>query len=134
MKIQFEVSDLIPAAPEDIYNAWLNSKKHSDMTGGQANVSSKTGDSFDAWDGYIQGRNLVLELPGRILQSWRTTEFDDSDQDSLLEILFDTAGDGTKITIRHSNLPEHGMQYKQGWIDAYFIPMKTYFGDTTLRD
>ncbi len=134
MKIQFEVSDLIPAAPEDIYNAWLDSEKHSTMTGGQATVSSKVGDTFVAWDGYIQGRNLVLELPGRILQSWRTTEFDDSDQDSLLEILFDTAGDGTKITIRHSNLPEHGMQYKQGWIDAYFIPMKTYFGDTTLRD
>lgn len=134
MKIQFEVSDQIPGAPENIYSAWLDSKKHAAMTGGQANVSSKAGDPFDAWDGYIQGKNLVLEYPRRILQSWRTTEFAEDEQDSLLEILFDTAGDGTKITIRHSNLPEHGMQYKQGWIDAYFIPLKTYFGVTTLRD
>ena len=134
MKIQFEVSDLIPAAPDTIYNAWLDSKKHSGMTGGQANVSSKVGEPFDAWDGYIQGKNLVLEYPRRILQSWRTTKFDESEQDSQLEILFVPAGDGTKITIRHSNLPDHGMQYKQGWFDAYFLPMKSYFGNTLLTD
>jgi hypothetical protein len=45
-----------------------------------------------------------------------------------MEILLDPAGDGTKVTIRHSALPEHGMQYKQGWIDSYFLPMKEYFG------
>ena len=131
MRIQFEVSDLIPAPPEDIYHAWLDSKMHSEMTGGQAKLSAKAGGSFDTWDGYILGKNLVLEPPRRILQSWRTTEFAESDQDSLLEILFDTAGDGTRITIRHSNLPDHGMQYKQGWIDAYLTPMKSYFNDTS---
>ena len=62
MAIKFEVTDLIPAAPDTIYNAWLDSKEHSGMTGGQANVSSKVGDTFDAWDGYIQGKNSCFGI------------------------------------------------------------------------
>ena len=128
MSIEFEISDVIPASPEEIYEAWLNSEAHSRMTGGQAKISRNVGDTFEAWDGYIQGKNLELEFPRRILQQWRTTEFADTEKDSQLEILFDPADDGTRVTIRHTVLPEHGIQYQQGWIDAYFIPMKKYFG------
>jgi len=99
------------------------------MTGCQAKVSPNVGDTFEAWDRYIQGKNLELEYPRRILQEWRTTEFDETEKDSRLEILLDPAGEGTSVTIRHSDLPEHGMQYQQGWIDVYLLPMKAYFGD-----
>ncbi len=68
-----------------------------------------------------------LEPSSRILQLWRTSEFKDSDEDSLLEVLFESAEYGTKIRIRHTQLPEHGMQYQQGWRDAYLTPMKAYF-------
>jgi len=127
MSIKFEVSDLFPATPESVFNAWLDSDEHSRMTGGQAKVSTIVGETFEAWDGYIQGKNLKLESPIRILQNWRTSEFMESEEDSLLEILLESEGNGTRITIRHSNLPEHGMHYQQGWIDAYFDPMKEYF-------
>jgi len=131
MSIEFEISDLIPAAPSVVYDSWLNSDAHTKMTGGKAAVSSQVGETFEAWDGYIQGKNLELESPRRILQNWRTTEFEDTDSDSLLEILLEPEGQGTRITIRHSKLPEHGMQYRQGWVDAYFIPMKEFFSRNT---
>ena len=127
--IDFEISAVIPATPDMIYDAWLNSEEHSQMTGGLAKVSAHIGDTFKAWDGYIQGKNLELETSKRILQSWRTSEFKETEKDSLLEILFDAEEGGTRVTIRHSELPDHGMQYEQGWIDAYFIPMKDYFGN-----
>ncbi len=127
MSIEFEVSELIPAIPEMVYAAWLNSKEHSLMTGSPARVSAKVGEPFEAWDGYIQGKNLELDPPNRILQLWRTSEFESSEEDSLLEVLFVPEGHGTRVTIRHSNLPAHGMQYQQGWIDSYFVPMLDYF-------
>lgn len=129
MSIEFEVSDVIPAAQDEIYNAWLDPEEHSKMTGATAKVSPDLGGTFEAWDGYIQGKNLELEYPRRILQAWRTTEFDATEPDSRLEILLEPASGGTRITIRHSNLPEHGMQYREGWMDAYFEPMKAYFGE-----
>ena len=128
MGIEFEVSAQIPATQETIYEAWLDSSGHSKMTGSPADVSSIVGESFEAWDGYITGKNLKLEFPRRIVQRWRTIEFDDSDEDSFLEILFEAEGEGTRVTIIHTNLPDHGMQYRQGWNDAYLNPMKVYFG------
>lgn len=128
MNIEFCVSDVIPASPEAVFIAWLDSDEHSLMTGGLAKVSTRVGDTFEAWDGYIQGKNLELEPSRRILQSWRTSEFGESDPDSLLEITLAAEGEGTRLTIRHTRLPKDGMQYQQGWVDAYFTPMKDYFG------
>jgi hypothetical protein len=34
---------------------------------------------------------------------------------------------GTEFIIEHSNIPEGQTQYKQGWKDHYFTPMKNYF-------
>jgi len=125
--VAFEVTDVIPGSPERLYNAWLGSEEHAKMTGSPAQVSDEVGGTFEAWDSYIHGKNLELNFPTRILQLWRTSEFEETDQDSRLEVLFAGENNGTRITIRHSELPDHGMQYKQGWIDAYFTPMKTYF-------
>jgi uncharacterized protein YndB with AHSA1/START domain len=127
MEVKFRISELFSKPPEYLYQAWLNSKLHSQMTGGKAQVSDQVGDDFTAWDGYITGKNLELQPSMRILQTWRTTEFDESDPDSLIEITFIPEGNETRIIIRHSDLPEHGMQYQQGWVDAYFTPMKDYF-------
>jgi activator of HSP90 ATPase len=124
----FTVTELIPASPDKIYNAWLDSEGHSRMTGSPARASDQVGGTFEAWDGYISGRNLELEPGKHILQAWRTTEFAASDEDSVLDVTFEAAEGGTKVTIRHSHLPEDGDQYLQGWIDFYFQPMKAYFG------
>ena len=86
MAKQFEIKITFPASPKDIYVAWLDSKKHSLMTGGTADVSAEVGVSFTAWDGYIAGQNLDLRPHGRIIQSWRTTDFQEQDEDSKLEI------------------------------------------------
>ncbi len=127
MGVEFEVSDVIPATPEEVYAAWLDSDGHTKMTGSPAEVSAEKGGAFQAWDGYISGTNVELEPPRRIVQRWRTREFSESEEDSLLEVLFDREGQSTRVTIRHSELPDHGMQYRQGWINSYFRPMKEYF-------
>ena len=127
MSVDFEISTIIVASPQEIYVAWLDSERHAAMTGSAARCSAQVGDSFDAWDGYIHGINLALERAKRIVQSWRTIEFNESDPDSQIELTFEPVVGGTKVTLRHSNLPAHGDQYKQGWVDSYFEPMKEYF-------
>lgn len=98
------------------------------MTGSKAKVSDKVGGTFEAWDRYISGTNLELKSGKKIVQSWRTVEFDESDEDSRLEITMAPVKGGTRVTIQHSNLPAHGEQYRQGWVDNYFEPMTKYFG------
>jgi len=124
----FEVSEQIAAPPEAIYDAWLSSEGHTAMTGGRANVSAKEGAEFDAWDGYIHGKNLVLEPPTRIVQLWRTANFTDEHLDSQIEVLFEGNEDGTLVTVRHTSVPADQRGYEEGgWQKSYFDPMKEYF-------
>lgn len=127
MAIEFVVSTLLPASPKEIYDSWLSSEGHSKMTGSPATVSNKVGGEFDAWDGYIHGKNLELVSGKRIVQAWRTSEFSDDEPDSRIEITLKPAGKQTKLTLQHTGLPAHGGQYEQGWVDSYFTPMKEYF-------
>ena len=113
---------------KELYTAWLNSELHSKMTGGEAVVSDKVGGDFTAWDGYIEGENTSLTPFNRIVQSWRTTQFEDQEEDSQIEILLKEVGDQTELTLIHSNLPESGEHYKNGWENHYFEPMREYFG------
>jgi len=125
--MEFTLKTIIDATAESIYNAWMDSEKHSEMTGGAANISNVIGAGFDAWDGYIEGENIKLEPNKKILQSWRTPEFEDDEPDSIVEILLSEKDGQTEITLIHTNLPDHGEQYRQGWDDYYFQPMKIYF-------
>jgi uncharacterized protein YndB with AHSA1/START domain len=128
MAISFTVSDIIPTSKEAVYNAWLDSEKHAKMTNtGVALASIVVGDSFAAHDGYITGKNVDLVPYTKIIQTWRTAEFSDEEEDSLIEVTFKDKGDGTLITLTHTNLPPHGKQYEQGWKTHYFEPMKKYF-------
>ena len=127
MAKEFIVTALLPATPHEIYQAWLSSAGHSQMTGSTATISPDIGGEFSAWDGYIMGRNLELEKDKRILQSWRTTEFTPDEPDSHVEITLQQVGNQTKLTLHHTDLPPHGGQYEQGWVESYFDPMKDYF-------
>ncbi len=116
------------AAPKAVFEAWLSSRGHSEMTGSPALFEDGGRGRFTAWDGYISGEVLDVEEGLRILQSWRTTDFAAGDEDSLLELIFHAQGPGTRLTLRHSNLPEgSSKRYEQGWFEYYFEPMKAYF-------
>lgn len=124
-----ELSRILPATPEQIFAAWLDASEHTAMTGSPASLeSAQVGGRFTAWDGYIDGSLLALEPSVRIVQSWRSDDFPADALDSLLEIRLEPALGGTRVTLRHSDLPEGaGPALLEGWEEFYFEPMERYF-------
>jgi uncharacterized protein YndB with AHSA1/START domain len=127
--IAFSVSDVIPATPQQIYEAWLSSDGHNAITGGQpADISAQEGAGFTVWNGYITGRNITLEPGRRIVQSWRTTKFTPADPDSRVEVQLEPTPGGTRVTVNHTNVPEGHTSYRDGgWQSNYFETMKAHF-------
>lgn len=126
---KLKLSVTLPATPQTVYKAWLNSRAHSAFTGGKATASSKVKGKFSAWDGYITGVNIDLKAGKKIVQAWRTTEFPEDALDSILEVsLAPKAGGKTLLTLVQINLPKgHSKKYRSGWKESYFEPMKIYF-------
>ena len=128
-KEKISVSTEINAGVKTIYNDWLSSKGHSAFTGGDAQIENKINTDFTAWNGYISGVITKLVVDKLIIQSWRTAEFKESEENSILEILLEDLGnDKSRISFNHSNLPEGtGEKYIIGWEEHYIAPMKEYY-------
>ncbi len=122
---QLQLRGVFPAAPERIYELWIDSEGHALMTGGEAAIDPREGGEFSAWDGYITGVIERLD-PGRlIVQRWRTSEFPDGAGDSRVEIVLRAVQDGCELTLLHTEIPEgQGERYKAGWVDNYFEPLR----------
>ncbi len=118
----------IPAKPADVYDAFLDAKKHSLFTGSEATCNPRIGGKFTAWDGYILGKNLELEAGRRIVQEWKTTEWPAGYPSSIVEFSFKEKGTGTELKMVQSNVPaEQADFYAMGWVDFYWKPLKEYF-------
>ncbi|MDR3576631.1 MAG: SRPBCC domain-containing protein [Anaerolineaceae bacterium] len=128
MSEKLELSVILTATPQQVYEAWLDSKAHADFTGSPAKIDPRVNGDYTAWDGYIWGKTLALEPFRFIRQSWRTSEFPENAPDSFLDVSFEAAGSGTKLTLIHTDIPDgQSEQYRQGWEDYYFEPMNDYF-------
>src|SRR4030066_2313555 len=119
---------VIPASPEEVYDAFIDARKHSEFTGSEATCDPTVGGEFTAWDGYISGRNLELEKGKRIVQEWTTTEWPEGYPPSKLELTFKKVKGGTEITMHHSKVPEEQTdEYKQGGKNNPWEPSKNNF-------
>jgi len=123
----FEISRLISASPETIYDLWTQGESHTAFTGAPATSEAKEGGLFTAHGPYIQGRHVSLEAGRRLVQTWRTLQFSKDDPDSMVEISFQAMDGATRVSIRHWNIPQgQGHSYMSGWIEKYLAPLQEY--------
>ena len=129
MPDSFQVEMLVAAEPQRVFSAWLDPKEHATFTGGgEAVVEPWNGGRFIAWDGYIHGILLGVDPGIRIVQTWRTSEFPPESRDSRVTVEFDAVRGGTRVRIRHSDLPPSQVKrYEKGWLEHYLKPLARYF-------
>jgi len=115
------------AKPKDLYDLYMNAKKHSIATGAPAKISAKPGSSYTTHGGYISGKNLQLVKDKLIVQSWRAQSWDKTDPDSTFVIVLEPKGKNTVLYAIHSNVPEkHAESVNKGWHQHYWEPWKKY--------
>jgi uncharacterized protein YndB with AHSA1/START domain len=129
MPDSFQIEMLVAAEPQRVFSAWMDSREHATFTGGgEALVEPWNGGRFIAWDGYIHGILLGVEPGVRIVQTWRTSEFPKEARDSRVTVEFEGVRGGTKVRIRHSDLPPSQVKkYQKGWVEHYLKPLAKYF-------
>jgi activator of HSP90 ATPase len=119
--VEFSVS------PNVLFELYLNSRKHAAATGAPAKLSRKIGGAWQAYDGMIGGRNLLI-VPGRmIVQSWRAKFWKKGDV-SILVLRFAKTRGGARLDLVHVGVPSYDQKgVRGGWPKYYWKPWKRYF-------
>ena len=115
------------ASPAQLFEMYMDSKKHSASTGGLAKLSRRVGGAFTAWGGQLRGKNLLI-IPNRmIVQSWRSVNFKKGDADSILVLRFSKTARGSRVDLVHAGVPgQDHAGVKNGWPKYYWKPWRAY--------
>jgi uncharacterized protein YndB with AHSA1/START domain len=120
---ELTVTRVIAATPAEIYDAWLDDKQPGGPWFGCQRVilDAKVDGLFyhavvhegHQWAHY--GRFVALDRPRRIEQTWVSEGT--RGLESHLELTLEPDGDGTRVTLRHSGVPDDdfGRQHRDGW-------------------
>ena len=114
------------ASPHDVYEALMDSEKHSLFTGAKASISREVGGSFTAYDGMLSGTILELVPDAKIVQTWRGS--DDGwvpGHYSTATFSLEAIDGGTRLTFVQTGVPEQSLeQISEGWQTYYWPKMK----------
>ena len=116
------------ASPHDVYEALMDSDKHTQFTGAKATISREIGGSFTAYDGALSGTILELVPDAKIVQSWRgSDEGWVAGHFSTATFTLEAIDGGTRLTFQQTGVPEASFeQNSQGWQTYYWPKMKQF--------
>ncbi len=115
------------ATPAQLFNIYLDSRKHGAAIDDKVTISHKAGAPFTAFSGGLRGRNLAIVPNRMIVQSWRADSWKKRDEDSVLILLFSKKGRGGQIELIQVNVPGHAVAHiKSGWPEHYWKPWEQY--------
>jgi len=121
--VKFKVST------HELYEALMDSRKHSRFTGSPAKVDKKVGGKFSIYYGSLHGKTIELVKDKKIVQKWRS-EMENWPEDhfSIVTFSFKKTKTGTDLTFTQTGIPSKCYaSIKKGWTDYYWKPLKKMF-------
>lgn len=123
---------IVPASPEDVYNALTIPLSIELWTGEPATMSTEPNTEFSIFDGSIEGMNLAFETNKQITQEWY---FGDEHEQSIVTIKLHEHVQGTSVEVRHSNIPDEAYEdMAEGWNEVYMPALIDFFEDDGSDD
>ena len=117
----------INARPEEVFETFLDERKHAKLIKATAKIEPKEGGKFSLWDGDISGVTVKIEKGKRILQVWRSSDWEKG-HISTVEFEFYQAKNGTKLVLVHKGVPaDQYEKIEKGWKQFYFHQLEEAF-------
>ena len=117
----------LDARPSVVFEALMDSRKHSGFTGAPAKVSRKVGGTFSCHGGYIGGVNVALAENKSIVQAWRAKGWPKEVWSLATFDLAAAKGGKTKLNFTHIGVPAaHVKSVSSGWKAHYWKPLKAW--------
>jgi uncharacterized protein YndB with AHSA1/START domain len=117
----------LPAAPDRLFDMYLDPELHAAFTGAPVTISAKAGAVFQAFNGALSGTILHVEPKRLIVQTWRSTHFLPESMDSVLVLTFHPEPGGGRIELVHVNVADEDFAgVSHGWEKYYWSSWRAY--------
>ncbi|MFH1207639.1 MAG: SRPBCC domain-containing protein [Patescibacteria group bacterium] len=117
---------MLPGTTRQVYELWMDEKKHAEVTGGKATISRAVGGEFATFGGWATGKNIELNPDKKIIQTWRADDWPAGHFSTLTVHLLPAPG-GTKLLFTQTGVPiERAKSVAVGWKEYYWEPMKKF--------
>ena len=114
----------IQAPVHDVWHALVNPSDIEAWSGGIAEMTELPKKEFSLWGGEIHGTNKTVTREKKLIQEWFGGNWDKA---SLVTFLLSNAGKGTKVVLKHTDIPNQEFEdIKKGWDEYYMLPLKKY--------
>ncbi len=133
----YVVTRVVLATPKRLFESWLDSREHGDMTGGQATIDASADGPVSLLDGAVLGRIVESEPNSLIVHELNTSGEWEAGSVTRVEVRLATGSnyggignpqdDGTTIILRHTGVDAGGVFSPDWWESRYFRPMDAYF-------
>jgi len=116
------------STPQEVFEAYLDEKQHTEFTGAPASIERKAGGRFTAHGAHLSGTTQEIEQGRRIVQAWRAENWP-AGHFSQLTLTFTPIynGRGTQLSLVQTGVPAD--QYESinsGWRTHYWNKLGEY--------
>jgi uncharacterized protein YndB with AHSA1/START domain len=125
---------LVDAPPQRVFELLTTGSLFSAATGMPADITDREGDSFSAFGGRIEGRQVDLGPGQRVVQAWRFRRAHPSAWApgvySIVRFALEPDGDATRLVIDHTALPTEWVEHiASGYAAFYGDPIARFFAN-----
>ena len=115
---------VINGTPETVYEILTSSEKFTTMSAGrEAKISKDTGGTISMFGGAILGRNVELVPGKRVVQAWRSSDWQEGVY-SVVRFELTAVGTKTKLSFDQSGHPTEAEPHlNEGWHKMYWQPL-----------
>ncbi len=116
------------ASPEELFDIYMDSKKHAAAVGAPASIGRRAGGTFWVFGrNAVRGRTLLIVPKRLVVQTWRAQLWKRSDLDSVLTLAFHKHGRGARIELVQALVPDRLFDIiDAGWWTRYWEPWREY--------
>lgn len=126
MKNKIQQTIYFSASPHQVFESFMDEKKHASFTSASAKIDRKIGGKFSVWDDYATGQTKRFIRDKLIVQTWRADDWPENIESEIIIELFPEKNK-TKLVFTQINVPDDFIEeIKTGWQDYYWKPLEKF--------
>jgi len=124
----FTLTDKFLCRPEDLFECLIDSNHVKAYSGGDAIVSREVGGKFKLFGGSVEGENVEVEFPKKLVQKWRFNSWSEGHY-SIVTITLEERDSKTILKLNQTGVPKEDRERtEKGWSANFWVRIKGIFG------